>query len=200
MGQLAMLDNMNLLERKVFQHYWNDGLLDVFAAIGIFLIGVSWLRDFPVGAAIVPALLVPFWNPVRRRVIEPRLGLVEFTEARDHQNRRMLQWVMYIGIAVLILGIELYFFRDALPIQPTVALIAGLPAFLLALLAIFTAALVGSTRFIAYALILVIAGVSGALLDWTPGLILAVAGGIMLVIAGSLLIRFLRLNEPGETE
>jgi hypothetical protein len=72
-----MLDNMNLLERKVFQSYWDDGLLDLFAAIGIFLIGVSWLRDFPVGAVFVPALLVPFWNPVRRKVIEPRLGLVD---------------------------------------------------------------------------------------------------------------------------
>jgi len=191
---------MNLLERKVFQHYWNDGLLDVFAAIGIFLIGVSWLRDFPVGAVFVPALLVPFWNPVRRKVIEPRLGFVDFMEARERRNQHILKLVMYFGIAVLILAIELYFVRDSLPVEPTVALIAGLPAFLLALLAIFTAALVGSTRFFAYALILVLTGVSGALLDWTPGLILAVAGGIMLVIAGSLLIRFLRLNEPGETE
>ena len=191
---------MNLLERKVFQHYWNDGLLDVFAAIGIFLIGVSWLRDFPVGAVFVPALLVPFWNPVRRKVIEPRLGFVDFTEARERRNQHILKLVMYFGIAVLILAIELYFVRDSLPVEPTVALIAGLPAFLLALLAIFTAALVGSTRFFAYALILVLTGVSGALLDWTPGLILAVAGGIMLVIAGSLLFRFLRLNEPGETE
>ena len=191
---------MNLLERKVFQHYWNDGLLDVFAAIGIFLIGVSWLRDFPVGAVFVPALLVPFWNPVRRKVIEPRLGFVDFMEARERRNQHILKLVMYFGIAVLILAIELYFVRDSLPVEPTVALIAGLPAFLLALLAIFTAALVGSTRFFAYALILVLTGVSGALLDWTPGLILAVAGGIMLVIAGSLLIRFLRLNEPGDTE
>jgi len=200
MEQLAMLDNMNLLERKVFRHYWDDGLLDLFAAIGILLIGIFWLRDLPVGAAIVPAWLVPLWNPLRKKIVEPRLGLVEFTEARDRQNRRMLQWVMYIGIGLLILGIELYFFRDSLPLEPTIALIAGLPAFLLALLAIFTAALVGSARFVAYALILVLTGVSGALLNWTPGLILAVAGAIMFVIAGSLLIQFLRQNPPGETE
>jgi hypothetical protein len=194
-----MLDNMNLLERKVFQSYWDDGLLDLFAAIGIFLIGVSWLRDFPVGAVFVPALLVPFWNPVRRKVIEPRLGLVEFTEARERRNQRLLKLVMYIGIAVLILAIELYFVRDSLPVEPTVALIAGLPAFLLALLAIITAALIGSARFVAYALILVTTGVGGALLDWGPGKILAVVGGIMFVIAGCLLIQFIRANPPGES-
>jgi hypothetical protein len=106
---------------------------------------------------------------------------------------------MYIGIAVLILAIELYFVRDSLPVEPTVALIAGLPAFLLAVLAIITAALIGSARFVAYALILVTTGVGGALLDWVPGKILAVVGGIMFVIAGCLLIQFIRANPPGES-
>ncbi len=101
-----MLENMNLLERKVFQQYWDDGLLDLFAAIGVFLI----------------------------------------------------------------VGLELYFFRDDLPVEPTVALVAGLPAFLL------------------------------ALLEWTPGMILTVAGAVMLVIAGILLIRFIVLNPAGEEE
>lgn len=195
-----MLENMNLLERKVFQHYWDDGLLDLFAAIGVLLIGVFWLRDFPVGAAFVPVWLVPAWNPVRRRFIEPRLGLVEFTEDRERRNRKMLQLTLYAGIAFLIVGLELYFFRDDLPVEPTVALIAGLPAFLLALLAIFTAALIGTARFVAYAVILVLTGVAGALLEWTPGMILTVAGAVMLVIAGILLIRFIVLNPAGEEE
>jgi len=195
-----MLENMNLLERKVFQHYWDDGLLDLFAAIGVLLIGVFWLRDLPVGAAFVPAWLAPAWNPVRRKFIEPRLGLVEFTEDRERRNRKMLRLTLYAGIAFLIVGLELYFFRDDLPVEPTVALIAGLPAFLLALLAIFTAALIGTARFVAYAVILVLAGVAGALLEWTPGMILTVAGAVMLAIAGILLIRFIVLNPVGEEE
>lgn len=195
-----MLENMNLLERKVFQQYWDDGLLDLFAAIGVFLIGILWLRDLPVGAAFVPVWLVPAWNPVRRKFIEPRLGLVEFTEERERRNRKMLQLILYAGIAFLIVGLELYFFRDDLPVEPTVALIAGLPAFLLALLAIFTAALIRTARFVAYAVILVLTGVAGALLEWTPGMILTVAGAVMLVIAGILLIRFIVLNPAGEEE
>lgn len=195
-----MLENMNLLERKVFQQYWDDGLLDLFAAIGVFLIGILWLRDLPVGAAFVPVWLVPAWNPVRRKFIEPRLGLVEFTEERERRNRKMLQLILYAGIAFLIVGLELYIFRDDLPVEPTVALIAGLPAFLLALLAIFTAALIRTARFVAYAVILVLTGVAGALLEWTPGMILTVAGAVMLVIAGILLIRFIVLNPAGEEE
>jgi len=189
-----MLENMNLLERKVFQHYWDDGLLDVFAAIGVFLIGVFWLRDFPVGAAIVPPLLVPLWAPARHRFIEPRLGLVEFAEARDRRNRRMLKLVFYLGVGSMILAVGLFFFRDALPINPTVTLIAGLPAVLLALMAIVTSALVNSARFLIYALILATVGVTGALLGWSPGLILVVAGVLMLALAVVLLARFIGYN------
>lgn len=194
-----MLENMNLLERQVFQQYWDDGLLDLFAAAGVFLIGVFWLRDLPVGAAIVPALMVPLWQPLRRRLVEPRMGLVEFTEARERRNQRMLKLVMYLGIAVLILGIEVYFFRDSLPAQPTVALVAGLPALLLALLAVITTILIGSARFLFYAVVLAAIGMAGAFLSWRPGAILAAAGAVMLIFAGVIVARFI-LTNPIDTE
>jgi hypothetical protein len=194
-----MLEDMNWLERKVFRCYWDDGLLDLFGATGVFVIGLCWLRDLPVGAAIVPALLVPFWAPVRQRYIEPRLGMVEFTAERERRNRRLLRLVMYLGIGALILGIELYFFRDSLRAAPSLSLIAALPAFLLAILAAITSVLISSGRFLGYAGILIVVGIAGAVSDWTPGLILATAGVPMLAISIGLLARFVRAN-PLESE
>jgi MFS family permease len=197
-----MLRDTNLLERHIFRRYWDDGQLDLFAAAGVFLIGLFWLRSLPAGAAIVPALMVPLWQPLRRRLVEPRMGRVEFTNTRDQQNRRALKFVMYGGIAVLILGIEVYFFRDSLPVSPSLNLIAGLPAFILAVLAVAASVLVGSARFLLHAAVLVVAGASGALLGWRPGTILAFAGTAMLVIAGIVIARFMKSSpvDAGEED
>ncbi|MDJ0655081.1 MAG: hypothetical protein QNJ40_13045 [Xanthomonadales bacterium] len=193
-----MLENLNNLERRVFRTYWEDGLLDVMAAVGVLIIGLFWLRDLPVAAAIVPALMVPIWSPLRQKLIEPRLGLVEFGDQRTSRNARNLRWVMYGGIATLVLFLELYFLRDSLTL-PGTTFIAGLPAMLLGVLAVLTAALIGSPRFLGYAAILVVAALAGAVRGWTPGLILTVSGGAMLVIASTTLVRFLLRNpaDPG---
>lgn len=189
-----MLDNSGAIERRVYRTYWNDGLLDVFAAVGVLAIGVFWIFDLPVGAAFVPAWLVPAWGPCRRRFIEPRLGMVEFSDARQRRNTNLLRLIMYIGIACLILGIELYFFRDRLGVDPGDALIAGLPALLLGLLAIATSMLIATPRFLVYAAILAATGATGALYGLRPGLILCIAGAAMLAIAGIVIARFLRDN------
>lgn len=187
-----MLDNMNTIEQQVFSVYWDDGLLDVFAALAVLAIGVAWAMDFPVGGAIVPALLVPLWAPLRARLIEPRLGLVEFSEERDRRNHRRLRNTAFFGVVVLGLAVVLYFTRARLGLNPSISLVAGLPALLLAGLAIITAFLVATRRFLAYAAILAIAGVGGALNGLEPGYILVLASLPMLVLAGSTLVRFLR--------
>ncbi len=197
-----MLDNDNALERGLYQHYWDDGLLDLFAALGVFLIGVFWLRDLPPAAAIVPALLVPAWQPTRRRLVEPRLGFVEFSDQREQLNRRRLRLTLYLGIAAMIVALELYFARKALPAEPAVQLVAGLPAMLLALLATVTAILIASARFLVYAVVLLAAGVAGALSGWSPGAILVAAGAAMFAIAATIFARFLHTNpvDPGSGE
>ncbi len=189
-----MIENLQQLERQVFRSYWDDGLLDVVAAVGVFLIGIFWLRDLPVGAAIVPPLLIPFWPALRQKLIEPRLGHVEFTEERERSNTRNLKLVAWLGIGTLVLALELYFFRDSLPALLEGGWIAGLPAMLLGLLAAITGLLIGGARFVGYAVILIIAGLAGAALGWEPGLILAVAGAVLLAFGGVRLVRFLIAN------
>ncbi len=193
MGEV-MLENTGAIEQRVYRAYWNDGLLDVFAAAGVFAIGLFWLFDLPVGAAFVPAWLVPAWGPCRRRLIEPRLGMVEFSDARQRRNTSMLRLILYAGIGCLILGIEMYFLRDRLGQNPSMTLIAGLPAVLLALLAIATAALIATPRFLVYAAVLAGVGTTGGIFGLRPGMILAIAGSVMAVPATAILVRFMRNN------
>jgi hypothetical protein len=191
---MTMLDNMNTIEQQVFRTYWDDGLLDVFAAVGVLAIGVAWAVDFPVGGAIVPALLVPLWAPLRQRLIEPRLGLVEFSDQRDRRNQERLRNTAIFGVGVLALVVALYLARSRLGLDLSVPLVAGLPALLLAVLALITAFLVSTPRFITYAAILAIAGIGGAWYGLEPGYILVLASVPMLVLAVSVVVRFVRSN------
>jgi hypothetical protein len=196
-----MFDRSAKLERRVYSSYWSDGLLDVFAAVGVLLIGLSWANDLVAVAAIVPALLLPLWPLLRRKLIEPRTGHIEFLEERTERNRWRLQLVAYLGIALLILAIELYLLRDKVTALPMAEWAAGLPAWILAILALVTALLAGSPRFLVYALILVLSGVFGAVAGWSPAAILMTAGSLMLAIAAAVITRFLfRHPLQGEPE
>ena len=190
----VMLRELGAIENRVYRAYWNDGLLDVFAAIGVLLIGIAWTLDFVVGGAITPALLLPLWGPFRQRFIEPRLGMVEFSEKRERTNRSRLLLVILLGIGAFALAVSLHALRDRLALDPDVALIAGLPALLLAIPAAITAMLVSTGRFLVYAALLVVAGGIGAMSGWEPGPILVSAAVPILLIAGAVLVRFIRNN------
>lgn len=194
-----MLENMKTIERQVFRTYWNDGLLDMFGAVGILAIGIAWTVEAHVFGAIVPALLVPLWAPMRQRFIEPRLGLVEFSDDRERRNTKRLGMVAAFGIGTLGLFLTLYFARTRLGFDADISLVAALPALLLALLAIITAFLVSTLRFLLYAALLAISGLGGALYGIEPGPILVIAAVAMLGIALFVIGRFLR-NNPASGE
>lgn len=189
-----MLGRMNTIEKQVFRTYWHDGLLDVFGAVAVLAIGAFWIAELHVFGAIVPAMLVPLWGPLRQRYIEPRLGLVEFSEERERRNTNRLWMVVMGGAVAFALTMALYFLRTRLGVNPSVSLIAGLPALLLALLAGITAFLVSTLRFLVYAALLAASGVGGAILGLEPGHILVIAALPMLVIALVILVRFVRNN------
>jgi hypothetical protein len=192
-----MLENMNTLEKQVYRSYWHDGLLDLFGAVAVLAIAASWIVDLPVFGAMVPALLVPLWGGLRQRVTEPRLGLVEFSDERERRNASRLSAVVVLGIGAFALLLALYFARARFSLPSADSLVAGLPAMLLALLAIITAFLVATMRFLIYAALLATAGIVGAIGGLDPGYILFMAAVPMLVIALLVFIRFLRNNPVG---
>ena len=193
-----MIENMAALEKRIYRSYWEDGLLDLFAAIGVLIVGVSWSFDFPVGGALAPALLIPVWRPVRDKLIEPRLGRVEFADPRQHRIGTMLRTTVYAGAGLLALVVLAYLGRSRVGTLAAADLVAALPALLLAVMAVLASVIVASPRFIIYAGVLVLAGIAGALQGLEPGRILLEAGAFIFCVAVILLARFLRANPAQE--
>ena len=102
--------------------------------------------------------------------------------------------MILLGIGVFALVVSLYVLRDRLALDPAVSVIAGLPALLLAIPAALTAMLVSTGRFLVYAALLIIAGGVGAMSGMESGPILVSAGVPILLIASTVLLRFLRNN------
>ncbi len=195
-----MIDRTEPLESRLYRAYWNDGLLDIFAGLGVAAIGVFWAVDLIALGAVVPVLLIPFWEPLRRSIVEPRAGLVEFSDRRTKRMRGGLLVSAWIGVALLIAFIALNFL--SVRGGHAMAWVApGVPALLLALLAALVALLLGLSRFFAYAAVLCLAGLTVGLLDTRPEIAMLVGGLVILLNGVRLLARFLRIAvEDGEAD
>jgi hypothetical protein len=187
------------LESSLFRQSWDDGLLDLLAGTAILGISLFWAFDLVALGPVVPVLLILLWHPLRRKLIEPRAGFVEFTERRTGRNRAMLRSSVLLGIAVLALSLILYWIggdRNA-----AIRIFSpGIPAALLGILAVFVALGLGLPRFLGYATFFVVAGLVVALLGTEPEWAMA-CGGLVILFQGVVLwLRFIRAASAGELE
>lgn len=179
------------LEQNLYRHYWDDGLLDLFAGVGVLGIGLFWIFDVVVGAAILPALLAPLWGPFRQKITEPRMGLVEFSDEREKRTRRFMLNVFLAGVGTFCLAVLLYFYTHVNGLPANITLIAGLPACLLGVLAFFAAVLTGVYRFFIYSAWMIIAGTVCALAGADPGVPMTAGGAAITICAVILMARFI---------
>lgn len=177
---------------RVYQAWWQDGSIDLFAGLTLCGISVAWLLDGVVFGAAMPALGVPLWQAFRRRVVEPRLGHVQFAASRRERLRRgQLAMIAAGGAALLAILCTGLFAPGALPLTAP-ELAPALPAALVGSAALLSAAMFQRARLALYAIPLVLAGGLVAWRDAEPGWAL-LAGGITVSLAGALLlVRFLR--------
>jgi len=194
-----MAGHAESLESRLFHQYWDDGLLDLLAGIGVVGIGTCWALDLVAIGAVVPGVLVLFWGPLRRSLVEPRAGLVEFSDARVGRTRRLGFVGMWLGLAMLAVFTALYLFAAAEPGALLRLLIPGVPVFLLGLLAALVGLGLGLPRFLSYAGLLGGCGVAVILAGTNPAVGM-IAGGLPIAINGARLLgRLLRLEvENGE--
>ena len=188
------------LESRLFRQYWDDGLLDLFAGIGVAGIAVFWALDLVALGAVAPAMLAAFWVPIRRAVVEPRIGLVEFSNARANRNVRLGVGSAVVGGAMLVGFVGLTLSAHSRSLSALSLISPGVPAFLLALLALFAGWGLGLPRFLVYAVVLCLGGVGVVLIDARPEIAMAAGGFAMLLSGGWRMARFLRLPvvEPPE--
>ncbi len=170
---------------------WNDGLLDVLSGIGVLAIGIAWQADLVPLGAIAPTVLVPFWSWLRKHITEPRVGKIHISQQQRQKNRTLLLAAIALGIVTFVIAISLYWIVVRGEAAILSFMIAGVPAALVGLMALITAALTSSKRFIFYAFILVACGIFVVTFDLGPGWAL-IGGGLLVVVSGIIVIvRFL---------
>lgn len=193
-----MSNGLANLERKAFRSFWDDGLLDTMLGMGIMLVGFSWWEDMAVLGAVFPAIGVSMWRPLRSKLIEPRLGYVEFSGKRELKARSFRHGMTSFMLGTMMLGAVVFLAWNSGKMPAPREMVAGFPASLIALMAIPFALFTGCRRFYGYAVVMLVAGVATVLLGLHPGPPM-LAGGVVTGFCGfTLLTRFMR-SHPKES-
>jgi len=199
-----MADDQDLqaLERGAYRDSYSDGIIDIYIGVSLAWIGIAWLwlPDIAGLAGIFPAVFLPVMLEARKRFLEPRVGYVKWAGPRRQWEQRNLAIALVVGIGFLLLGIGVYATtsRSSADSDLPRMFVPGLIAWLLALLAIGLAFIMEAWRMLAYATILVLAGIITAWADASPGWPLLAAGIPITIIGIVMLVQFIRQNPAME--
>ena len=186
------------LEQQTYRDSYSNGIIDIYIGISLLWIGVAWiwLPDIAGLAGALPAIFIAPMLVARKRFSEKRIGYVKWTEPRRQWEHRNLVGALVLGTAFLLLGVGAYIFVSDSAADPDVLgnLAPGLIAWLLALVAIGLAFLMPARRMLAYAMVLIAAGIWTAQENASPGWPLLAAGTVVTVTGIAMLIRFIRSN------
>lgn len=194
-----MHNSIETMERKAFRSFWGDGLLDLMLGLVLLVFGLAWWQDVAVLGAVFPAACVSMWRPLRRRLVEPRMGFVEFSGDRELKTRSFRFGLagFFAGTAVLGMLIIALWKNAVLP-QPA-EWIAGFPLVLLALPAAGFALFTGCRRFYFYALLLLAAALELVIQGLEPhaGLL---ASGVVITLSGLFVLARFIMRHPAARE
>lgn len=184
------------LEQKAYGAEFASGLLETFVGVGLLCVGIGWLAGYIAIASVAPAMLAVLWPGVRSRFIAPRAGRVRFKAERRRRERTGFVGMLALGVATFGLGIAVFLTRSQGAASVAVdELIRGLPAALLAVGALLAALVFQLRRIYGHAILLLVGGVSAVVFDFDPGWSL-LGTGVVLVVAGVLLLFMFFRNEP----
>jgi hypothetical protein len=194
-----MVDSVKEFEKKAFRSFWNDGLLDVMVGLGVLVVGISWWQNVAVMGAIFPAVCASMWYPLRKRLVEPRMGYVEFSGDREIKVRSFRYGLVAFFTGTMVLGLVIYFLWNSDVLSQPVTWIAGFPLVLAGIPALFFALFTKCWRFAIYGMVLFQAGVEVAWQGWDPHVGLIGSGIFITVVGFVILFRFL-LRHPAQAQ
>lgn len=186
------------LETRLFRRSFDDGWLDVLIGIGLTATGLLWLTGVYAVAAIVPAVLFPFWKSGRKGIVEPRLGQVRFSAAQGEVTRRNLTGWFLFGAAILLTELAVLLALDKLnaPRLPGMSDIAvAIPVWLVAI-GLLAGLMIGARRFIIYAVLAGSIGIAGISIGTDEPAYLILAAGSIVLGTGSVLLTHFLLTHP----
>jgi hypothetical protein len=177
-----------------YQTLSEDGLVDLFAAFGLILVGVGWLYGVVALSAAGPPAMVALWVAARARISKPRMGSVALRE--DTQKHLSFALLLVSVIGALVLGLFVYFFtvETDSPSRALQDFVPALPTLILAVMAVMGWALLRSNRFLLYALGLLVAGAVVIAMDAEPYVGFFIGAALPLALGTATLMQFLRSN------
>lgn len=193
-----MLNAQIQIEARLFKSFWDDGLLDLLCGIALLAVGIGWGLDYVLMAAIVPPILTSLWAPLRRALVEPRAGYVEFSQTRQSKTQGGLKMVFILCTGTFLLGVVTFLYLQTTENAETIGglayVISGLPALLLAVGALIVAQLIETRRFGAYAVLLIFLALTTIVLQLGPAMPMLVSGIAVTLSGAILMVRFLRAS------
>jgi len=189
-------------ERKVFHSTANDGLWDIFLGIFFLEFVIAPFLSESMGDFWSAAIFLPVWAVaysvirfLRKKMVEPRIGVVKFGPTRISKMKRFSYVMLAFNVIALGLGVWAAVTADrasgeVIPYMFSLVLLSGfsLAAFFLDI-----------NRLYLYGLLIALAPVAGEWL-WKNGyashhgwpVTFGVISGIMVLIGMSMFIRVLR--------
>ena len=99
--------NLKEVEKRTYMTYHQDGLIDIFIgvyvllfAIGILVNNILDMSTWFVIPAIFPALMVPIWISIKKRVTIPRIGYVKFKAGGANRMTALFLGLMVAGLGM----------------------------------------------------------------------------------------------------
>ena len=158
------------MERQLYGAYWDDGLLDLMCGLSLTMVGILWWFHVAFLTGFLVVIVPLFWLSLRRAIVEPRAGFVEFSRKRKARNLKWIVagYVTFTALACLAVSGAAYLYKSEGG-DFVGSFINGVPGILLAILAFFTGWLTMARRFHIYGLVLIVTGVITAAIQWSPG-------------------------------
>ena len=104
--------SLKSLEKKVFQRSFQDGTVDIQIGCLFLMLAIApnlsiYMGDFWASAVFLPffAAVYLLLRSIKRKYIQPRIGVVEYGSYRKSRLKRMTLVMLVFNLAALLLGI-----------------------------------------------------------------------------------------------
>jgi hypothetical protein len=111
--------SLQKVERKIFRATFQDGLLELLISCFVLMFAVAPILSRSMGDFWSSVVFLPFWalvyfavRLIRKNVVAPRLGKVNFSEPRKRKLRLFTIFLLVINTLALIAGILAFVWFD----------------------------------------------------------------------------------------